>query len=203
MIRQAMIELIGARLKRLDKTGQFHPRFIEGACDVVWQSLAYQYYEGAGIDSYLYAKKYEDQTVTTDIDGHYYTDLPEEIINLPRANSGVIRIDKDISRDFEFVPTTNRNFTFMHSQEIYQIGTKIYWYNTKDRIYYGDSMTPLIASIGVDLTLCIPFSKFTLDDTLPIPANQGAQFIASVVDLIMGSPPVDLKNTNSEEIMRK
>lgn len=198
MIRKAIIELIAARLKRLDKTGQYHERYIEGACDLVWQALAYQHYEIMGADPYLYSKKYEDQTVLTIPDGHYYTDLPEEIINLPRANSGILRIDKDISRDFDFVPISERDFTFMYSQEIYSVGTKIYWYNTKDRIYYGDSMTPLIAALGVDLTLCVPFSKFGLEETLPIPANQGAQFIGSVIELITGTPPVDLRDTNSE-----
>lgn len=198
MTRKAMIELIGTRLKRLDKTGQFHPRFIEGVCDIVWQTFAYNFHERNGADPYMYSKKYEDQVVTTDVDGHYYTDLPVELINLPRANSGILRIDKDISRDFVFVPTTDRNFTFMHSQEVYQIGTKIYWYNSKDRIYYGDSMTSVIAAIGVDITLCIPFSSYSMTETLPIPADQGAQFISSVIEIIAGTPPVDERNTNSE-----
>lgn len=199
MIRKAMIELIATRLKRLDKTGQYHERFIEGACDVVWQTMAYDYYEIAGADPYIFSKKYEDQAVLINADGHYYSEIPEEILTLPRANSGVLRIDKDISRDFDFVPIREKDFTYMYSQEVYQIGTKIYWYNTKDRIYYGDSMTPLIAALGVDITLCIPFSKFALTDFLPIPGNQGAQFIASVIELIMGTPVVDLKNTNSEQ----
>lgn len=198
MIRKAMIELIQHRLKRLDKTGQYHDRFIEGACDLIWQSIAYNHYEVNGADPYLYSKKYEDVAVSQDADGRYYTDIPVEIINLPRTNSGILRIDKDISRDFEFVPTTDRNFTFMFSQEVYRVGTKIYWYNSKDRIIYGDSMTSTIAARGVDLTLCIPFSRFGLDETLPIPADQGAQFMASVIEMIIGTPPTDLRNTNSE-----
>lgn len=202
MIRKAMIELIKTRCNRLDKTGKFHDRYIEGACDVIWQTMAYQFYENALIDPNLYAKKYSPVTVSVDAGGNYYSNLPEVILNLPRINSGILRINKSSNKEFEFVPISERHFTFMQSQEIFQIGTKIYFYNDKDIVYYSDAMTPLIASSGVEMLLCIPFSKFDLEEELPIPANQGATFISSVVELIFGTPPVDLRNTNSETMMQ-
>lgn len=198
MIRKAILELIKHRCFRLDKTGMFHDRYIEGACDMVWQTIAYQFYVDGGIDPYFYSKKYEAVAVAVDVDGNYYSDLPEVIIHLPRANSGILRIDKNINREFEFIPVTERDFTLMFSQEIYQIGTKIIYYNTKDRVYYGHSMTPAVAAAGVDMSLCIPFSKFGLEEELPIPANQGATFLSSVVQFLVETPPTDLRNTNSQ-----
>lgn len=195
-----MIELIKTRCKRLDKTGQFHDKYIEGMCDMVWQSLAYQFYESAIVDPKMYSKNYDSVAVSIDSNGNYYSTLPEVILNLPRTNSGILRINKNANKEFEFVPISERHFTFMQSQEVYQIGTKIFYYNDKDIVYFGDSMTALIAASGVDMQLCIPFSKFGLDEELPIPANQGAPFISSVIELIIGTPLVDLRNTNSETI---
>lgn len=199
MTRQQYIELAQARLKRIDSTGQFRFQYVEGAFDFVWQNSAFKHMGMASTDTNFYTKLYEAEPVLQDAGGRYYSDLPEAIINLPRVSSGVVRIVQLNARDFDFAPISERDFTMMASQEVYQVGTTIYFYVNKDRIVYGDSMSSSIASAGVDMKLCIPFSKYDLDEELPMPAGQSEEFFASVINYLAGTQPVDLSNINTEK----
>lgn len=198
MTREQYIELLQARLKRIDSAARFNPRYVEGALDMAWQNLAFNAIGKGGADDFFYTKQYSPVLVVQDSNGRYYSDLPAPIINLPRAASGVVRINQLAGIDMDFAPVTERDFIMMRSQEVFQISGTIYFHVTKDQVFYGDNMTVPIASAGVKMDLTIPFRTYTLDEELPIPAGQAQEFIAAVLEYLAPTTPVDLMNKNSE-----
>jgi hypothetical protein len=198
MTRQQYIELLEARLKRIDSADRFHPRYIEGALDFVWQNLAFEAMGKLGTDPFFYTKQYTPVTVSQDSNGRYYSDLPDVIIHLPRVSSGVVRISQLAGTDMDFAPVSERDFVMMRSQEVFAISNTIYYYVTKDDINYGDNMTTSIASSGVRIDMVIPFRSYDLDEDIPIPSGKAQEFINLALQFLGATPPVDLVNKNSE-----
>lgn len=197
MTRKALIELITQRLKFTDSKTQFHPLYVQGALDLMWQQLCAESYNDDIQDINFYTKKYTAVTVVEDIDDElYYSDLPEEMIRLPRIGEGVISINQTNSRGSDFKPLRGKDFRLMTSQEVFRIGDDIYFYVGYNRIYYGQSMTDEIVSSGVDIDMCIPFSKYDIDEELPLPAGQSNTLVKMAIEYLAGTPVVNTNNKN-------
>jgi len=198
MTRESYIEMLRDRIKRLDSSARVRPQLINAALDAVWQNMAFENMGSLGSDVNFCTKLYEAVDVEEGADGTYYSELPNAIINLPRAASGVGRINQVNSRDYDFSPVTERNFRLLTSLDVYDIGNKIYYYVTKDYVYYGESMTAAIAGVGVDMRLVIPFKDYDLDENIPIPSGQAERFLGDAMNFLMGTTPINQNNTNKE-----
>lgn len=198
MTREEYIELIKAKLLRLDDASRYNPRYVEGALDFVWENFMFEMDGMQGTDPFFYTKQFTPVTVATDSNGWYYSDLPSPIINLQRVSSGVVRVSQVSGRDMDFAPVSERDFTYMRQQDVYRVGNTIYFYVTNDRVYFGDNMTPSIASSGVTIDMVVPFRSYDLDEELPIPAGKSLQFVGAVLEFLAPTRPVDLSNTNTE-----
>lgn len=198
MTRKALIELIQRRLKFTDTKTQFHALYVQGVMDIVWQQLLTQTFDESFQDIHFYTKKYSPVTVTEDIElDLYHSDLPEEMVRLPRIGEGVISINQINSRGSDFKPLRELDFRLMSTQEVYRVGDDIFYYVDYNRVYFGESMTDEIATSGVEIHMCIPFSKYDFDEELPIPAGQSQVFVNMVVDYLQGTPSVNTDNKNA------
>lgn len=197
MTRKALIELVTKRLKFTDDKKQYPVPYVQGALDIIWQQLCTQTYDESFQDIHFYTKKYVAVTVTEDTGKElYYMDLPEEIIRLPRIGEGVISINQINSRSADFKPLREMDFRLMTTQEVYRVGGDIYYYVDYNRVFFGDSMTSEIAAAGVDVDMCIPFSKYDLDEELPLPAGQSNVFVDMALNYLAPTPPVNTINKN-------
>ena len=198
MTRRAIIELIKYRLKNVDSTEQFAPQYIQGVCDLVWSSWSTESLLDDRNDPNFFTKKYDAVAVTEGADEYYSSSLPEKILALTRVGGGVLSINQINAKDNDFKPVLERDFRLSKGQEVARTGSDIYFYVTFDSVFYNESMTSDIASSGVDMRLAIPFSKYGLEEELPMPSGREAEFVESVVNMLMGTPPTNLSNKNSD-----
>lgn len=198
MTREEYIEVIQSRLKRIDSTATFNARYVEGVLDVVWQNMIFDLMGKRNTDPFFYSKKYTPVVVAQDANNRYYSDLPDKIIHLPRVSSGIVRISQLAGTDMDFAPISERDFVMMRSQEVFQVSGTIYYYVTSDSVHYGDNMTTVIATAGVEIDMIIPFRSYDLDDDIPIPDGQTQSFIAASIEYLANTRPVDLTNKNAE-----
>lgn len=198
MTRKALLELIQIRLKREDSTEQFPLQYIQGMCDIVWASWCTQFINSPNQDSHFFSKLHAAVTVTIGADGYYTSTLPEQILKLDRIGDGVMSINQINARDNDFKPVKERDFRLMKGQEVARTGSDIYYYVTYDTVVYNESMTASIASSGVDMMLSIPFSKYDLTEELPLPSGMEMEFVGAALDLLLGTPPTNLTNKNSD-----
>jgi hypothetical protein len=200
MTKKAVIELIIKRCKDIDSTGQFNPLYVESFCDNVWQEFIIAMNSSKEVDFTFYSKMYPAVSVTYDTTTkYYYSELPETIINIPSIGSGIASIRQVNSFDAYFIPVSETDFSLLFSQEAYRIGGDIYYFTTYDTVYFSDSMTSDIAASGVDMRLIIPFSKYNLDEEVPLPSLKDTLFIDAVVQRIIGTPPTNTTNKNSDQ----
>jgi len=198
MTRNALIELVQRRLKFTDSKKQFPALYVQGAMDIAWQQIIYQTYDEDFQDINFYTKKFSPVAVVEDVEDElYYCDLPEEMIRLPRIGEGVIAVNQLDSRDSDFKPLREQDFRLMSSQEVFRVGGEIYYYVGYKRIYFGESMTNEIAITGVEIDMCIPFSKYDLDEELPLPSGQSNVFVEMTLNYLAGTPAVNTENKNS------
>ncbi len=198
MTRKALIELVQKRLKFTDSVKQFPGLYVQGAMDIVWQQLCVDTYSDVEYDMNYYAKTYSPVTLTEDTGLElYYAELPEEMLRLPRIGEGVISVNQVDSRGSDFKPLREKDFRLMSTQEVYRTGSEIYYYVTYDKIFFGESLTDETATNGVDINLCIPLSKYGLDEQLPLPAGQSNLFMGQVVEYLIGTPETNVDNQNA------
>lgn len=200
MTRKALLELIQHRLKQVDSTEQFPLLYIEGMCDVVWGSWSSEAVNALNQDANFFTKAFNAVDVTEDVDsGYFFSTLPEQIVKLNRVGDGVMSINQINAKDNDFKPIKERDFRLMKGQEVDRTGSDIYFYVTYDTVFYGNSMTNDIADSGVDMRLAIPFSKYSYSEQLPLPAGKEMEFTEAVINLIIGTPPTNLTNKNSDQ----
>ncbi len=199
MTRKAVIELIKQRLKSVDTSEQFPFQYIEGMCDMVWETWCSQSALDKNQDTGFFSKMYPAEAVALDSgSGYYSTTLPEQILKFTNVGSGVISVNQINAIDNDFKPVSERDFRLMKGQEVARTGSDIYYYVNYAEIRYNESMTSSIAALGVDLRLSIPFSKYLLTEELPMPSGRAMEFVGSVIELIQGTPPVNLTDKNSD-----
>ena len=75
MTREDYIELVQTKLKRIDSTARFHPRYVEAILNVVWENFAFEAMGKMGTDPFFYSKQYTPVTVAVDSNGWYYSNL--------------------------------------------------------------------------------------------------------------------------------
>jgi hypothetical protein len=199
MTKKAILELIQQRCKGIDETGQFSPLYLQGYCDQVWQEFVAGMNKSQYVDKSFYSKEYVIASIDGDSTDGYYNDLPETIINLPRTGSGVASIRLPGSFSNYLSPVTEDDYKHMQSQEVYRQADDIVFYLSYDRIFYAGAITGTIASNGVVTRLIIPFSKYNMNEELPLPVMMEIQFIDAVVERVIGTPSPDLYNNNSDE----
>lgn len=199
MTRKALLELIKHRVKSKDSTEQFPIQYIEGVCDVTWASWCADTSNINNQDFNFFSKMYPAVPVTINTGSElYFSVLPETILKLNRVGDGVMSINQVDARDNDIKPISEKDFRLMKGQEVDRTGSDIYFYVTYDTVFYSDSMTTNIAFAGVDMRLVIPFSKYGLDEEIPLPAGKELEFIKAVIEVISGTPPTNLTNKNSD-----
>lgn len=200
MIKRAILELIQHRLRPLDETEHFPLSFIEGMCDLAWESWCNEASNNPKDDVGFYTKLYDSVAVQENVEqNYYYAILPVGILNLNRIGDGVISINQVEAIDNDFKPLSERDFRLIKGQEVNRTGSDIYYFVTYDRVYFSDSMTDDIASVGVDMNLVIPFSSYEDTERLPFPSGKALEFVKMVIDIIQGTPEPDLTNKNSSK----
>jgi hypothetical protein len=144
-----------------------------------------------------YIKEYQsvdiDQDSNTDI---YYSTLPEKIILLSRAGSGVIRITGMKSSTIEFTPMSNNQLINIPGLDVDDIDDVVGYVYKNGRVeYYG--MTVAIAAGTVRMELVIPFESYGEDDDVPLPVGGDEILVQRVVQMVMGIPDSDRKNNSN------
>jgi hypothetical protein len=197
MTREEYIEGIKLRLQQLnDKTYSY--QYIEHMINLAWQKMIFVISGKVTTDEAYYAKLFQAVTVAQDSSGLYYHQFTEPLIHLDRIGSGVISVNQINAHEFDFVPSSEKMFSLLPSQEMYEISNKIYYKVDYDRILFCDKMPETIATAGVDIRMIVPFSSYDYTDHIPLPAGQVDGFFDAVVTRMIGTPPADLSNKNSD-----
>lgn len=196
--KEALIELIQARLagqfaqKHLSK---FHTKVVEYAIGRVYNDILLQVYANDPNDIDHYTKQYVGVAVTSDSSSLYdYSDIPENIVMLPDARSGVRMVSTDQGDDLEFVAVTKDEYKYLDGLEVESIDSTVSYAVENDRVVYrgvGDSVTT------VRMDLVIPFESYAYSDDIRIPSGQDMMLIERVVNLLMGTTPSDQLNDNN------
>lgn len=199
MIKKTILEIIKKRLKPIDETNQFGLQYIEGYCDQVWQEFVINMERSSDYDPNFYNKEYTVNGMSGSGVSGYYIDLPEEIINIPKIGSGVVSIKiKDTFNYFE--PVSEDDFKHIRTQGVFRQADDVYFYVSYAKIFFGGGgITGTVPTDSMVLTLNIPFSKYLLTEVLPLPSIRESLFIDTVVERLMGTPPPDLINNNSDQ----
>ena len=200
MTREQSIELILLRLQGMNTGATFDEQYIEAAMDLAWEDLIFKVSGNVTNDEAFYAKLFTPVTVTLGSDEFYYSEfsgLSGQLIHLDRIGSGVVSINQVNSQEFDFVPASDKVFSLLPTQDVWEISRKIYYKVGYDRIVFDQKMTSDIATVGVSIRMLCSYSSFDYDEHIPIPAGQIDMFFDSVVARIIGTPIADASNKNN------
>lgn len=202
MTREVIIRAIGYRLKPIDNTGQFHLKFIQSWCDIVWEQKISEYIKNGMTDDHFYKKSFEGVVSEDPESGRNYISLPEKVLSIPIQMGGAVSIHEKDSLEYDFKLTTERDFRLFQKQDVISVNDVddvYYFYYTKDRIWF-DTLPSDLVSGGVSLDLMIPFSSYDIDEDLPIPVSDDYvnSFVNTVVMMIAGTPVPNLNNNNKD-----
>lgn len=206
MTRKAIIEAIQYRLKPIDKSQQFNLGYIEGWCNTVWEQKIAEYISQGNIDYNFFRKKYivdGDNILVDSTSGRYYINLPAQPLSIPIEIGGAVRIYENESVEYDFKVLTERDFRLIQKQDVNKVNCIddiIYFYYTKDRIWFRDDIPQDLLTDGVSLDLSIAFEDYDITESLPMPISNDYStiFINTVVSVLSGTPMVDLNNNKRE-----
>jgi len=210
MTKEEIVYTIKAMLHSVDKTSKYHPNLIAMRCNFVWAQILNDAFKKEPGTLDFFAKEYNGIAVSTDATTtKYYADLPAPIMvfqsnqrGLPSIKEGIRHISTDTGDDLEFVPISETELRLSEGLEVDQVkstvGTStIYYIPRFDKVIFVKNMSSGQAAAGVTMRLVIPFNEYDDTDHLPIPSGMGETFINTVVQAMMGIPPVDLDNKNN------
>lgn len=212
MIKKEILSTIINLLPKEDKTGKYHPRFIEAVIENVLIGMYKQVYERNPRLVDNYTVQYGETTaidITLDaVTGIYYSTIPARIVSLPCKNSGVRRIysfdQTDASNDATyynaFVPMDSTEADMIFNTDIAIVTSKIGYRVRQDTQVDYYNTNAFVRAAGVRMDLLIPFSVYTDTDVVHIPEfseKEGGSFTQRVLQVLGVIQPKDLKDNNS------
>jgi hypothetical protein len=204
MIKRTFLELIQKRLKSIGETNQFGLQYIETVVDDYWQKFAMNYVSRSGQDASFYTKSYNVTSVSTDSNGLFYVDLPDNIIRYPNivystGSEGVVAIYALSADQWDIKPIREAEYYLIKNLEVYLAASEHYYWVGYDKIYFSDNITAEIQTNGVRLNLMVPFTSYAYTEYLPLPNDMDQKLSDYVVSFLAGTPIPDLHNNNSDE----
>jgi hypothetical protein len=194
-----LVEIIQKRLAGQlseEQAGAFDSQMVAKYIGRAFNTLMWEIFRGGLYNMDNYTKRYSSVTVTYDSTQEIYTStLPEDIVQLPRIGSGVMKIQTITGTGVNFAPASNQEFDLLDGTEVDLIDSTIR-FNVRSQTIEYKNMTSAIASVGVKMDLVIPFDSYDWDDTVMIPAGQDQRLIELVVGFAMGQPIDDQLNNN-------
>jgi hypothetical protein len=204
MVKAEIRSLISNELPKFDKTGKYHPRFVDAAIEKVISGMYNDVFKADPLALQRYTKGFGYTTplvvsleATT---GLYYTTLPAAIVPFSDKSSGVRRISTPIQGGFNFFPMDSREMDFISGSNIDLVTAKIGYVVTPTRVEFYKMSTSVMTS-GVRMDLIIPFSNYADTDVVLIPEEtdaQGQTFIDKVLKILGVVQKVDLLDNNSD-----
>ena len=223
MIKKEIISLIKNHVGKIDKTQDFHLRFLEA---VIERTLVEMYADMYKINPNLVNGYTKTFGITTPISirleantGLHYITLPSQIVNLPCVSSGVRRIfplgSLSVSTSQSgniFVPMTATESDLLYNTDVAVVTSKVGYRVRQDKrvdLFNAGSLYALNVTVGMDLL--IPFSEYADTDDVMIPEltgsdapptryggrTQASTFIDRVLDSLKLVPPADLRDNNA------
>lgn len=197
MSSQEVVDLIKNLLAPVDKTGRFHSEQIRAVCDLVYAQLMSSMTDVLFDSIDLYTKEYTSQTVSLDATRNlYYSTIPVDIVSIPGVCSGLLRVNSNQGQDIDYVPTTEMEWSYMAGTPVQTTDTTIGYWLQGSKIWFDESMTSDIASVGVRMVLLPKFKEFERTDKINIPGASDFQFIQQVIGVLAPTAVVDLKTNN-------
>lgn len=175
---------------------RFRPQQIEAVIELVYN----QYTMSLTPDQYdnfdFMTKEYTAQTVTLDsTTNRYYTDLPVPVVPLRIPSEAVKHINTNQGTDLDFIPCTETIWELRDGLFSHDIDTVVAYVVRYNKVWYSDTMTSDIADAGVRMVIAVPFSAFDDTEDVNLPMG-GIDLIQSVVQILSGTQPMNLKNDN-------
>lgn len=196
--------MVMSALQRNDKTQRYHPRVLEVTIENVLKEMYCDLYKANPRLLDNHTKTYGATTPVAvsfeQSSGIYYSTLPAPVVNIPSKASGVLHIYPLLQTGNVFVPMDAREADILFGTDVATVTNKI-GYRTKqnNRVDYFN-MNATIEAAGVRMDLLIPFSSYTDSEYVNIPelSEKEGSFMARVLTVLAGIPPVDLKDDNAE-----
>lgn len=196
MTREEYTDTIRNIIDPSGRNPRFRPQQIEAVIEMVYNeycmSLTPDQYDNAD----FLTKEYTAQTVTLDsTTNRYYTTLPAPVVPLKIPSEAVRHINTNQGTDLDFVPCTETIWELKDGLFSHDIDTTIGYVVRYNRVWYSDTMTAAIASAGVRMVLAVPFTSFSYSEEINLPVG-GVALMQSVIQILSGTQPMDLKNDN-------
>ncbi len=210
MIKAEVRSLITNVLPKFDKTGKYHPRFVDAAIEKVIGSLYDDCFKRNPLELQRYTKGYGYTTALSILlensTGLYYTTLPAAIHPFSDKASGVRRVSTLIQGGLTFFPMDARETDLVLSgSNVTTVTLKIGYVVTPTRVEYY-KMTGTVLGQGVRMDLIIPFSVYADTDTVLIPEEtdqQGKTFVDKVLAILGVVQPIDTRDDNSDPMQKQ
>lgn len=198
--KDQFIELVKTRIAGGNTSSEQTAKFgsviteysIAGALNDVFYNIFRQ--DTSNLD--LYSREYRNVDILYDAaTNKYYSNLPENIVQLPDPQNGVRRISLMQDESVKFVPRIADAISVFNGLDVSLISDRIgYTVYAQRRVEY-DNMNP--AYTKVKMSLVIPFEKYDGDDDIYIPAGQEMNIVDMVIKLLSGQPNEKKLNDNS------
>lgn len=205
MIKKEIRSYIKNLLPKLDKTGKYHPRFVDAAIERVLIEMYQELFAVNPLALQRFTKGYGYTTALSVLyeasTGIYYTTLPAKIIPFRDKASGVRRVSTPVSSGLSFFPIDKREVDLLGSGSYADtVTTKTGYVVTPTRVEYYNISGAAITG-GVKMDLIVPFSVYEDTDDVLIPEThiEAQEVFANRVLSVLGViQPVDLKDDNSD-----
>jgi hypothetical protein len=140
----------------------------------------------------LYCRTFPNVEILFDEEtNQWYSNLPEQIVQLPDQAEGVRWILPMKGRVNMFVPVTKEGWNVHDDMPVTPYDTSVSYSPTNRRVEY-DREPPVKT---VKMGLVIPIEKYGANEEINIPAGQDVRLLEVVDMYIQNPPPVDKSNT--------
>ena len=205
MIKSEIRSLIVNLLPKLDKTGKYHPRFIDAAIEKVINEMYNNVYKRNPLELMRYTEGYGYTTALPVLSeastGIYYTTLPSAIVPFPDKASGVRRVSTMVQGGMKFFPIDKREIELLlDNSNVNYVTSKIGYLVTPDRVEFYN-LSGAVLGAGVRMDLIIPFSSYSDTDVVLLPEEvdpQGQTFVDKVLKTLSVIQPMDAVDNNAD-----
>lgn len=209
MTKGEMRASVKGALRKIDSTAKYHDRIIDQSIQHSMNQFLYDIYRKDPRDLDQYTREYGSE-VSLDIDEnesteYYYTDIPAPYVVLPDKQSGIRYVvghnrDKTMLYPMSMQEMLMADRTYLGSstaedgdpftRTFYIVrGSKVIYYNTNSDLRHD----------GVRMGIVIPFSEYADDEEVNIPFGQDDKVFMSVLQKLINTPPVDLRDNNKDQ----
>ena len=196
MIKSAIRELVRSRLHAIDKTAKYHDEVLDAWITMGFNQLLGQLFRKNLGNFDLYTKRYNGVPVLEDANtGIFYCEYPATIVQTIDVAEGVRRINTPRGRGIEFAPMSGDSMQVLPELDVNYVTDVVGFRVFTDRvefIWLPDDIDT------VRMELVVPYSEYDDLEDVKIPGGSDLQLLEIVLNLVLGTPPRDLKNDNSD-----